>query len=52
VTKHAAGFDPAPDKEMKFGYGSYDRLTTPPARIAAKAIDGALIAKAQANFTG
>lgn len=100
VTNHAAGFDPAPAKEMMFGYGSYDRvidtldkhfsdnayvcgdrftgadlyvgsqvvwgvmfgtmpkrdafvrysdrLTERPAYIAAKAIDSALIAKAQA----
>jgi glutathione S-transferase len=26
VTNHASGFDPAPDKEMMFGYGSYDRV--------------------------
>ena len=25
VTNHAMGFDPAPEKEMMFGYGSYDR---------------------------
>ena len=101
VTNHAAGFDPAPEKEMMFGYGSYDRvisaldqhfseydyvcgerftaadvyvgsqivwgvqfgtmpkrdsflryrdrLTVRPAYIEAKAIDGALIAQAQAN---
>ena len=101
-TNHAAGFDPAPEKEMMFGYGSYDRvinaleshfsehdyvcgerftaadvyvgsqivwgvqfgtmpkrdifmrysdrLTARAAYIEAKAIDGALIAKAQANL--
>ena len=101
VTNHAAGFDPAPEKEMTFGYGSYDRvigaldahfsehdyvcgerftaadvyvgsqivwgvqfgtmperdsflryrdrLTVRPAYIEAKAIDGALIAQAQAD---
>jgi glutathione S-transferase len=101
VTNHAAGFDPAPEKEMMFGYGSYDRvidalerhfsehdyvcgdrftaadmyvgsqvvwgtqfgtmpkrdtflrysdrLTARLAYIEAKAIDGALIAQAQAN---
>jgi glutathione S-transferase len=26
VTNHASGFDPAPEKEMMFGYGSYDRV--------------------------
>lgn len=26
VTNHAAGFDPAPDKQMMFGYGDYDRV--------------------------
>ncbi len=26
VTNHAAGFDPAPEKEMMFGYGNYDRV--------------------------
>ena len=26
VTNHAMGFDPAPDKEMTFGYGNYDRV--------------------------
>jgi glutathione S-transferase len=26
ITNHSAGFDPAPEKEMMFGYGSYDRV--------------------------
>jgi glutathione S-transferase len=26
VTNHAMGFDPAPEKEMMFGYGNYDRV--------------------------
>lgn len=26
ITNHSAGFDPAPDKERMFGYGSYDRV--------------------------
>lgn len=26
VTNHSAGFDPAPEKEMMFGYGSYERV--------------------------
>ncbi len=26
VTNHASGFDPAPEKEMMFGYGNYDRV--------------------------
>ena len=26
ITNHSAGFDPAPDKEMMFGYGSYERV--------------------------
>ncbi|MEP7349117.1 MAG: glutathione S-transferase family protein [Sphingorhabdus sp.] len=26
LTNHAAGFNPTPDKEMMFGYGSYDRV--------------------------
>ena len=26
VTNHSMGFDPAPEKEMMFGYGSYDRV--------------------------
>lgn len=26
VTNHAAGFDPAPEKQMMFGYGDYDRV--------------------------
>lgn len=101
ITNHSAGFDPAPEKEMMFGYGSYDRvidaldrhfsdniyvcgdrftgadlyvgsqviwgvlfgsmpkrdslarysdlLTSRPAHKAAKAIDSALIAEAQAT---
>lgn len=101
ITNHSAGFDPAPEKEMMFGYGSYDRvidaldqhfsdniyvcgdrftgadlyvgsqviwgvlfgsmpkrdslvrysdlLTARPAHQAAKAIDAALIAQAQAT---
>ena len=101
VTNHSMGFDPAPEKEMMFGYGNYDRVvgvletaladrdyicgsrftaadiyvgsqadwgvqfgsipSTPaivayaerlrqrPAYQAAKAIDGALIAEAQAS---
>lgn len=104
VTNHAAGFDSAPEKEMMFGYGSYDRvidtldqhfsdnayvcgdrftgsdlyvgsqviwgvlfgtmpkrdalvrysdrLTARPAYIAAKAIDGDLIAEAQPASAG
>ena len=26
ITNHSAGFDPAPEKEMMFGYGNYDRV--------------------------
>lgn len=26
ITNHSAGFDPAPEKEMMFGYGSYGRV--------------------------
>ena len=26
ITNHSAGFDPAPDKELMFGYGSYNRV--------------------------
>ena len=26
VTNHSMGFDPAPEKEMMFGYGNYDRV--------------------------
>lgn len=26
VTNHVAGFDPSPEKERMFGYGSYDRV--------------------------
>lgn len=26
VTNHAAGFDPAPERQMMFGYGDYDRV--------------------------
>lgn len=26
VTNHAMGFDPAPEKEMMFGYGNYDHV--------------------------
>jgi glutathione S-transferase len=26
VTNHSMGFDPAPDKEMMFGYGNYERV--------------------------
>ena len=26
ITNHSAGFNPAPEKEMMFGYGNYDRV--------------------------